>query len=36
MENMTIGKFASSAENRMNGKFQNCQFLMEPNLDFPP
>ena len=31
---MRIDKIASSAEYRMDEKFQNCQFL-EPNLDFP-
>ena len=33
---MRIGKISSSAEYRMDEKFQNCQFLMEPNFDFPP
>ena len=31
---MRIGKIASSAEYRMDEKFQSCQFL-EPNFDFP-
>ena len=31
---MRIGKIASSAGYRMDGQFQNCQFL-EPNFDFP-
>ena len=31
---MRIGKITSSAEYRMDEKFQNCQFL-EPNFDFP-
>ena len=30
---MRIGKIVSSAENQMDGQFQNCQFL-EPNFDF--
>ena len=31
---MTIGEIASSAENRMDELFQNCQFL-EQNFGFP-
>ena len=31
---MKIGKIASSAEYRMDGQFQNYQFL-ELNFDFP-